>query len=379
MKSILIYSPYWRNFGGGERYILHLASSLSRMPSTKVTLLSQFPDISKDRLEKVFDLDLSQLDYKTFNGGARSLRTIVDGADVFIPLSNFRYIKAAPKQYVQALQVPYSGINFLTISRRIMRGNLREGLKDILRLRLLSHARNSSTLTLTNSVFVHDCLLRGFNVESKVLYPPIRDFLVEGTPKRKVILSVGRIFRGLYNDKRYDVLTEAFRRVSGHLKGWEYHIVGSVSLDNTSQAYLEELKKVNKDFPVFFHVNASHELLGRLYNESSIYWHGAGYGVDEFREPERTEHFGMSVVEGLSAKCTPIVVNKGGLKEIVSSEENGFLWESIDELVERTMQVADLRTQQLLELQQNARKRFFDFSMRQFEKRVSEIFLPLIN
>jgi hypothetical protein len=44
------------------------------------------------------------------------------------------------------------------------------------------------------------------------VYPPIDDFRVEG-PKERAILSVGRIFRGLYNDKRYDVMLDGFRAV----------------------------------------------------------------------------------------------------------------------------------------------------------------------
>ncbi len=378
MTTIVLYSPYWRNMGGGERYLLQLASSLSKMPGAEVTALSEFPEITKDRLELFFMLDLSNIDYRIFRDGTRTLRESIRGADIFIPLSNYRYVRAAPKNYIQALQVPYASINLLTVSKKIIRWNLSEGVKDLSRLQLLYRTRKNSTLTLTNSGFVHDSLLQGFGVKSSVLYPPIEDFLAEGLPKRRTILSVGRIFRGLYNDKRYDVLTKAFQKLSNHVQDWEYHIVGSVSSDKKSQAYLEELKKANKDFPVFFHANASHESLKTLYNEATIYWHAAGYGVDEDREPERTEHFGMSVVEGLSAKCIPIIVNKGGLKEIISPGKNGFLWETVDELVQRTLQVANMKEDSLMEIRKNARQRYSDFSLNRFEERVSEIFLPFL-
>ncbi|HQT91545.1 MAG TPA: glycosyltransferase family 4 protein [Candidatus Kryptobacter bacterium] len=378
MKSIYLYSPYWRNFGGGERYMLYLASALSKLPETEVTVLSEFPEITKGRLAEFFQMDLSGVNYRTFGGGSRSLRKIIDGVDVFIPLSNFKMVRAVPKHYVQTLQVPYARITPLTISGRIIKGEVKEGVKDLFRIQLLSHTRKESRLTLTNSKFVHDNLLRSFKVGSSVLYPPIGDFLTEGITKRRTILSVGRIFRGLYNDKRYDVLTDTFRKLSRIMPDWQYHIVGSALSDKKSRGFLNQLKEENRNHPVFFHVNVSHESLKKLYNEATIYWHGAGFGVDEVKHPEATEHFGMSVLEAMTAGCIPVVVDKGGLKEIVTHRKNGFLWQTIDDLADYTLRVANMSPQDLSELQENARLRYSDFSVSNFEKRVAEIFLHLL-
>ena len=378
MKSIFIYSPYWRNFGGGERYMLHLAVALSKLPGTEVGVISEFPDIMKEKLEKYFRLDLSKIQYRTLDRRRGSLSEFVRDIDIFVPLSNFRRIKGAARNLVQALQVPYPEITVSTIGRRIISGDIKEGLKDILRKRLLSYARTHARLTITNSQFVHDTLLRNFTLESFVLHPPIGDFLTNGIAKRKIILSVGRFFRGLYNDKRYDILTAAFRSISSRLQGWEYHIVGSAADDSTTNNLIRTLKEANAGFHVFFHVNESHESLVTLYNEATLMWHGAGFGVDEVRQPERTEHFGMSVVEGLSAKCIPIVVNRGGLKEIVSHGKDGFLWETTGELTDFTLRLADTSGESLKEIQENARKRYLDFSVGRFEKRASDIFLPML-
>lgn len=378
MTTIVLYSPYWRNMGGGERYMLNLAVSLAMHPSTRVGVIIDSPEITGEKLSVFFGLDLSNVELLAATNARRDIRRIAAGADVFIALSNFRRIEASPRYYVQALQVPYPRITPGTISAKMLSGNIRDGVKDILRKQLLQKSARRSQLTLTNSVFVHDTLQTNFGLKSSVLYPPIEDFLVAGIPKRKIILSVGRFFSGLYNDKRYDVLTAAFRSTRGRLDGWEYHIVGSASDDESTWELLRKLREENAGFPVFFHINEPHERLRNLYNEATVLWHGAGYGVDEALEPERTEHFGMSVAEGLSAGCIPVVVNKGGLKEIVSNNQNGFLWGTTDELVDTTLRIAGMKKNELERLRDNARQKYYDFSLQNFNNRVADIFDALL-
>ncbi len=195
MKRIYLYSPYWNNMGGGESYMLHLALALSRLTETKVTIFSDSLQISKEKLEGFFGLNLSAIDYKSVKDGSRSLRNAVDDADVFIALSNYRRIKAEPKHFVQALQVPYGKINVRTIAAKISRGEVKEGLKDFWRLDLLSHAREKARLTVTNSQFVHDTLLTNFALESEVLHPPIHDFFEEGIKKAKDNPERGEVFQ----------------------------------------------------------------------------------------------------------------------------------------------------------------------------------------
>jgi glycosyltransferase involved in cell wall biosynthesis len=106
--------------------------------------------------------------------------------------------------------------------------------------------------------------------------------------------------------------------------------------------YLEELKKMANG-KIFFHNNLSFKELVKLYGESSIYWHAAGFGETD---PEKMEHFGMTTVEAMASGCIPVVINLGGQPEIVDQNENGFLWDNPSEMINQTVKL--IKDQNLL-------------------------------
>ena len=119
---------------------------------------------------------------------------------------------------------------------------------------------------------------------------------------------------------------------------------------------------VNPDFPT----------LKKLYSQSKIYWHAAGYGVNENINPQNTEHFGITVVEAMSSGLIPIVIAKGGLPEIISHEENGFLWNTTEELIAKTnLLIASPETQK--NMSQKAIQSCKIFSKENFEKKLLSI------
>ena len=69
-----------------------------------------------------------------------------------------------------------------------------------------------------------------------------------------------------------------------------------------------------------------------MYQKSSIYWHATGYGTAEAEQPGKQEHFGMSIVEAMSAGAVPIAFNSGGPREIIDPGVNGYLWNDLSEL-----------------------------------------------
>jgi len=374
MKTVVVYNASWSTFGGGEKYMCTLADTLSCIDLYKVALLVDRPSITREALEQRFNLSMEHVDFRICT--KREVRPLIRQADIGVVLSNFRPFGNQAKKNVYMLQIPYPEITPLTIARKALRGNFREATKDILRHSMLTDARNAD-LVLINSPFVSSFLQRYHDIHGSILYPPIDDF-AEGRDKENVIVSVGRFFRGLYNDKRYDVLVNAFKRLRERLPhtSWMYHIVGSCGSDAGSQRYLEELRASASGHPIYFHVNSPYDELRRFYSQAQIFWHAAGYDVDEECHPERTEHFGMSTVEAMSAGCVPVVANKGGQKEIVSHGKSGYVWNTLDELLEHTASLINNPGQRSA-MQQNARQRFQDFDRQHFSSKLISLFKQL--
>lgn len=370
MSKVCLFNPSWHSLGGGEKYILAIAEFLARDPTRTVRIVARDRDLTPERIRVAFNLriDRAEFVYVTARGARRALAD----ADVSIVVSNFMPYGLRSGRNVLILQIPYGPITAATIVRRCARGQFREAAKDLFRLRLLNEARYADTV-LVYSEFVRSVLEQHHHVRATALAPPIDDFSAPGV-RQRVILSVGRIFTGRYNDKRYDVLIEGFKRFCGQTRdrSWEYRIVGNCGNDPDSIAYLEALRARARGYPVHFHVDSPYADLKRHYNEATIFWHGAGYGVDDRREPERTEHFGMTTVEAMSAGCVPIVMNMGGQKEIVRHGESGFLWNTLEELVALTTMVGN-DSALVSRLQIAARNRFHEFDRSHFEERLAAI------
>ncbi len=377
IRRVLVYSEYWLSRGGGEKYLLRCIETMLRSGLYEVTLITQTASFDRDAVSRYFAVNIDGAHVEYVNGDITELRqkaeTISRDFDICLYMTNYRFFNSHARQTYAILQVPYGKITSLDIVERLLKGQLREAGKDLYRYRLLKNLHESQAV-IVYSKFVHDSLDQIHNIPSTVLEPAIDDFLFEGVQKERVILSVGRFFRGLYNDKRYDVLIAAFKQFYARLPNttWQYRLVGSCGSDAASQAYLEELRASAEGLPIYFDVNAPYEDLKRYYNEATVFWHAAGFGVDELRSPQRAEHFGMSTLEAMSAHCVPVVINRGGQKEIVSDGDSGYLCNSVDELVNRSI---DLISDPVLltRIQSQSRSRFQEFDRAHFSDKLLSI------
>ena len=195
---------------------------------------------------------------------------------------------------------------------------------------------------LANSNFTKKWIKNYWNRDSLVLYPPVemmfKKYNLEKIKKKKWICSVGRFFV-LGHGKKQEILISAFKKFydQGH-SDWQLHLVGGIGNEPTSIKFIQKLKDAAKGYPIFFHFNVSRKEIEEVYLNSKIYWHATGYGENENKNPIKFEHFGITVLEAISAKCIPIIFEGGGLRETVT--ENGFwdrnLFRNINQLVSNT-------------------------------------------
>lgn len=320
MKKALIVSPYLDHLGGGERYMLSASAALESLGYEIYFSWDNLEEIAKLSSMLGIALQNPHLDpnikklYFSNNlprhlAGPLDMYLSTRAYDVVFYLSDGSIPLLGGKKNIVHMQVPFHGVGG-------------KSLKNSLK-KLFIHK------VVVNSEFTKKVIDKEFGINSIVLYPPVSP--IGGiSSKEKIILSVGR-FEPSLNTKHQDILIEAFKLLSPQVPGWKLVLAGASSSDD----FMAKLKLASVGFPIEFSTNVSHDDLISLYQKSTIYWHAAGYGVDEVKNPELTEHFGISTVEAISAGCIPLVVPHGGQREIITSDT--LHWQSIEELSAKTL------------------------------------------
>ncbi|WP_026370230.1 glycosyltransferase family 4 protein [Kallotenue papyrolyticum] len=260
------------------------------------------------------------------------------------------------------------------LEARLVAGGAAQPLRALLpterSLAQVQRALASYERVVANSRFTQHWIRRRWARDSTLLYPAVDVATWTPLPKQPLILAVGRFFADAHNKKHLELIA-AFRAMcDAGLRDWELHLAGGCDLEQPAErAYLEAVRAAAQGYPIQVHVNLPRAELRRLYGVASIFWHAAGYGVDEEREPERCEHFGITTLEAMAAGCVPVVIARGGLRESVVHGASGLLWETLDELQAQTRRlIADepLRRR----LAQGARQRSQAFSLERFAAHV---------
>jgi len=316
IRKVLIYDPYLDTLGGGERYCLTVAEYLLKN-GWKVNLLWDDKKIIEKAIER-FDLRIESVETQNFASLQRKSLfqrfLFFHKYDLVFWLSDGSVPFLFGRKNILHIQRP-----FINISGRDLLNQIK--LKFIYKI-------------VCNSGFTKKYVDREYGVNSVVLYPPAEIIKANLDKKENIILAVGR-FEESFQAKRQDILVEAFKNmVNKGLKNWQFVLLGGSLGDPDKNKFLLRLKKV-EGYPIKFLVNASHSKLAEMYVKAKIFWHAAGYGVDERKEPWKTEHFGIAPVEAMSAGDVPIVFDAGGLKEIVRRGE-GERWQTINGLISKT-------------------------------------------
>ncbi len=355
--TIALYSPYIpKHAGGGERYLLSIAETLASHHD--VVLLVDQRNVQQTtaslfHYEKMFGLDLSSVTVKASaipSGSLVARMQETSSYDVLFAMTDGSFFPSFAKKSYLIIQVPWT-----------------RSLRFSERIKLLSW---SSIIVYSN--FVQRVLSKSWNTNNiRVLAPyvDLNDFMP--STKEQSILSVGRFFSHTQsNSKRQDILIDAFKALVDryYLKGWKLVLAGNVDPNPDSHKYIEELKASAKGYNVVIHPNISYDELTALTSRASLYWHGAGFEVNEHVHPVNTEHFGITTLEAMACGAIPIVVPKGGQAEIVTDEKMQFA--SIDELVEKTNYWIHADASHIEETRQSMREQATKYSKTRFAENV---------
>jgi len=228
-------------------------------------------------------------------------------------------------------------VSHVALGRRLPSVQPRElaRLSSLPRGGFVNEFTDSYQAVIANSGYTARWVETLWGCKTTVLPPPVR--LRLSGAKQPIILAVGRFFPNVSgHSKKQLELVEAFRlAVQDGLEDWELHLAGGCS--DAERGYVETVRQAAVGLPVQFHVNARGEDLDELFAAASLFWHGAGLGEDLERHPDRFEHFGISVVEAMSAGAVPLVYEHGGPAAIVGEAGFGVRYSSIEELAAQTV------------------------------------------
>jgi len=334
-KKALIVSPYLDHLGGGERYMLSVASVLESLGHEIYFAWDNLGEITT--LASMFGLTLNnpklapEIKNLYMSHQPLSMFLATRPYDIVVYLSDGSIPMLGGKRNILHLQVPFHGV----------RGR---SWKNTLK-------KNFIHSIIVNSRFTKNIVDAEYGINSTVIYPPVSS--IQPSIKSKTILSVGR-FEPSLNTKHQDILIQAFRELSPQLPDWKLVIAGASS----NEDWVTHLRSLATGLPIDILTNVSYSAICRLYAESLIYWHAAGYGIDEQKNPELTEHFGISTVEAISAGCIPLVVPSGGQKEIVTNPS--LHWTTPSELIVKTLDIISAPPPSTLDISLYSIEKFSD-------------------
>lgn len=352
--KIAIYSPYLDTAGGGEKYILTIAEYLSQKEDVEVLLdnnLFQKQGEIKEKIFKLHSINIKNIKFvkAPIGKGSSFFKRLLflRNYDLMFYLTDGSIFFSTAKKSFLHFQVPFS--------------EAPTGIWGNLKLKTWH-------LAIYNSFFTKNIVEQNWTINGRVIYPPVSTNLFKPLHKKKQILSVGRFFSFL-KTKKHELLINTFKQLTKEykLKNWSLHLVGAAGQGD--KKYIDELKKISKGSPIYFYPNITLKDLVKLYGQSLIYWHAAGF---KEVDPKNFEHFGISTVEAMAAGCIPVVINSGGQKEIIEDQISGLLWDNTDDLKSKTYRV--IKDPSLVKkISITAQKKANYFSKNKFIKNIQQL------
>ena len=333
---IAVYDHTWQFIGGAQKYGATMAEALRDMGA--ITLIGNRP-FSTGQLSAWYGLDLEDcstrlmpLPFFEEKGGDH-----IDPADIVS----------------RAMPNPFHAVSRATLDYDLFINN---GMLEM----VLPLANRSIFIThfperrarsyfyvdrydrvVCNSRYTAGWIEKRWGLEPHVqIYPPVDMPGPRPENKEPIILSVARFDPG-GNKQQLDMIRAFQNLIHRHpqaSRGWRLILAGGSHGDNPYLRQVQQFLTDHPGLPVELRMNIRADELRELYRRASLFWHFCGLGQSD---PALVEHFGMTVAEAMQSGCVPLVFDGGGMREIVRSEENGYLFSSLVELVGATIRLFD--------------------------------------
>ncbi len=361
-SSLALYSPYPLTPGGGERYVLTIAATYGRGRRCVLFTPDRYSRIRLLTLARELGLDLDHVELGLISEAGRHDRFdtfVCMGNEVLPPIGGIGARNVFHCQFPFPMEPGHHGPRWQNL--------------------------DSYDVVVVNSAFTAEHYRRGLErlglMPKPVLVvpPPVPQM---GPPERNRrsaspsrILNVGRFAPGGHC-KRQDAMIEAFRLLRKTVAApLELHLAGAVGADLAAREYLEGLVEAARDLPVVIHPNPSAAQIAGLYADATLYWHLTGVGQDIAARPELFEHFGIAIVEAMSAGVVPVALRGAGPSEIVTDGKDGALVKDAADLVRQSAALlADAKT--LTRIGTAAARRAAEFKPDLFATRFSAAVAP---
>lgn len=353
-KSAGLYDPFLDTMGGGEKHILSILKVLHDCGYSTTVF---------------WDENLSGQIKNKFS--SRLSNRLMWGKNIFGKKNSFLKKFFTLKKLYAFFYVTDGSYFFSPAKKNFIFCMVPQ--KNLYKMTFLNKLKTANYIFISNSLFTQKKLAE-FGISSELIYPYVDDiFLTTQTEnKEKIILSVGRFFGHLHS-KNHEQIIQSFNRLKNTILK-EYKLVLVGGLKNEDKQYYDKLfNRIKDDKNIILGPNISFEKLLELYRKASIFWHFAGFGVDENEHPERVEHLGITPLEAMASGCATFCYNAGGPKEFIINGKNGFLFSSEDELGKQMEQITNNNSLQN-KLSKNAQEYVrAHFSYKTFKENVQKV------
>lgn len=347
-KRFAILDPYLDTLGGGERYVLTIAEHYRK--KARVDLFWERASI-KEAIFKRFNIDIDGVNLLPFEKKMFRNYYKTRQYDIFFYVTDGSLFLSNAKKSILIVQSP---VHIPKIN----------SIFDNIKLR-------TWPIILCYSHFMERIIEDRLKREAQVLYPPVDTKNFKPLQKENIILSTGRFFSHLHSKKQaflVEVFSELYK--SGIINDWKLVFIGSV--ETSDYPYFKEIKAKTKGLAIEFLANASFDRLKDYCGKAKLFWLATGYGENLEINPDRAEHFGIASIEAMAAGCVPLVFKGGGQTEIVVNNQNGYFFETKQELISRSLEMIK-NDRKRIKIAQNARLRSSMFSNANFIARLNEI------